>query len=258
MSRIHLFEFEDLPWFPKLIRNYMTDYLQFVANKFDIYQSSVPLIKKALLKAPENVIIDLASGGGGGWMKLSEHLVKAVPEVHICLTDLYPNIEAFKKHKDARPGLMGYSTQSVSALNVPDGLMGLRTQFLSFHHFRKNDAKQILQNAVDSGTPIAIFEAQQRSVAHFIQFFFSPISVLLLTPQIKPATFGRYFFTYLIPLVPLFTWWDGVVSVLRTYSKTELRELVSTLKDSDSFHWEIGEVKSGRFSNYYLIGTPVE
>ena len=74
MKRLHLFEFEDLQWFPKTIRNYLTDFLQIVANLFDFYQGIIPILKKGIEKSPNNTIIDLASGGGGAWLKTVQHL----------------------------------------------------------------------------------------------------------------------------------------------------------------------------------------
>ena len=41
---------------------------------------------------------------------------------------------------------------------------------------------------------------------------------LLLTPFITPRSWSRVLWTYLIPVVPLATCWDGVVSLLRVYS----------------------------------------
>ncbi len=90
--------------------------------------------------------------------------------------------------------------------------------FLSFHHFKPDEAMSILQNAVDSTLPIAIFEGQERNLSHFIKFLFSPINVLLITPFIRPFKFARILFTYFILIVPIFVFWDGNVSVLRTYS----------------------------------------
>lgn len=256
MARIHLFEFEDFQWFPSIIRNYMTDFLQFTANKFDFYKDLGPILKRGLDSTKSTRIIDLASGGGGGWMSLIPHVQKEIPEVNITLTDYYPNFPAFELNVKKHPDVLGFYNKSVDARDVPSELKGLRTQFLSLHHFRPDDAKKILQNAVDSGQPIAIFEAQQRTVLHFIQFFFSPINVLILTPFIKPFSVGRIFFTYLLPLVPLFTWWDGLVSVLRTYSKKELEDLVNSLENKDRFDWEIDHTNSKPAKVYYLLGTP--
>ena len=48
MKRIHLFEFEDQTWFPSFLRNYVTDFLQFLSNKAKVYESVVPEINQAL------------------------------------------------------------------------------------------------------------------------------------------------------------------------------------------------------------------
>ena len=138
---------------------------------------------------------------------------------------------------------------------MPKDLKGLRTQFLSLHHFKPNDAKQILQNAVDSESSIAIFEAQERSVASVFAMVFSPLTVLFTTPFIKPFKIGRIIFTYIIPLVPIFVMWDGVISALRTYSVKEMNQLVDSLNNKESFNWEIGKIKSGPSVVMYLIGV---
>lgn len=256
MGRLHLIEFEDQHWFPAPIRNYMTDFLQFMSNTFDFYKTTIPILKKGLDSIDSKQIIDLASGGGGGWLKLSEHLSQNLPAVKVHLTDFYPNTAAFERTQSLRPDMFSYSTKPVNALDVPQDLIGLRTQFLSFHHFKEKDAIQILQNAVDAKSPIALFEAQQRSIGDFIKFFFSPISVAIVTPFIRPFSLGRIVFTYLIPIVPAFTWWDGLVSVIRTYSKKELNEMIGKLNNSDQFLWEIDAVKNGPNKIHYLLGIP--
>lgn len=254
MARVHLFEFEDFSWFPKGLRNYMTDFLQFVSNRFDVYKNVVPMIGEVMKESGTNQIIDLASGGGGGLLTLSEHLRKNNPELKIILTDFYPNIDAFKTTA-AKSDVFTFYEKSVDARNVPAELKGLRTQFLSLHHFRPEDAVLILQNAVDSGNPIALFETQERNLPSILAMIFSPVSVILTTPFICPFKTGRIIFTYLIPLVPLFILWDGIVSALRTYSVKEMHELVSKVKNHESYEWQIGKKKSGPAAVPYLIGT---
>ncbi|MEM1124359.1 MAG: hypothetical protein AAGJ18_28230 [Bacteroidota bacterium] len=256
MPRFHLIEFEDQQWFPKTIRNYMTDFLQFVTNQFNLFKASVPILEKGLAKSGGSQIIDLASGGGGAWLKLVGHLQQKHPDIQVKLTDYFPNHTAFEKIVAKGDGHFSFEEESVNALEVPPHLKGFRTQFLSFHHFKPEDAQQILQNAVDHQSVIGIFEGQKRSVAHFIQFFFSPINVLLMTPFIRPFSLGRIIFTYLIPIVPIFVWWDGLVSVLRTYSVKEMRTMTKALKHGNNFEWEIGEVKNGPVTNLYLLGYP--
>ncbi len=256
MPRLHLFEWEDQRWFPGFIRDYMTDYLRFVTTKADMYQGAVPVLRKGIAKSGNQTIIDLASGGGGGWLKIAEHLRAAGEQFQVVLTDYFPNIPAFKRMEAQGGGQFSYHSESVSALDVPEHLQGLRTQFLSFHHFKPEDAQQILQNAVDRKASIAIFEAQERSIAHFIQFFFSPIFVLLLTPLIRPFRLGRLIFTYLIPIVPLAVFWDGLVSVLRTYTPSEMEAMTQQLQGGDQYEWEIGKTKTGQVTVVHLLGYP--
>jgi len=255
MARIHLFEFEDLSWFPSFLRNYGTDFLQFLANKTPMYDPAVPIIKKTLKKSGTNRITDLGSGGGGGLLRINKGLLKDIPELEVLLTDYYPNTNAFS-YTQKKAKNISYIEKSVDARDVPSGLIGLRTLFLALHHFKPNDARLILQNAVDSNQPIAIFEAQERSIASFIAMFFSPLTVLFATPFIRPFKFGRLLFTYLIPIVPLFVWWDGMVSSLRTYSVPELQELGDGLNHKDRFDWDIQRIKSGPGVLIYMVGSP--
>ena len=62
MGRIHLFEFEYMKWFPSFLRNYGTDFLQFLSNKTKMYKPVIPIIKKGLEKSKTNAIIDLGPG----------------------------------------------------------------------------------------------------------------------------------------------------------------------------------------------------
>jgi hypothetical protein len=254
MSRIHLFELEDQKWFPTFLRDYGTDFLQFLSNKTKMYKPVLPVIAKGLKKSGTNQIIDLGSGGGGGLIWLNSELLKEFPDLKITLTDFYPNKSAFELTKKKSDNF-DYILTPVDARDVPEELDGLRTQFLSLHHFKPKDAKRILQNAVDAGKSIAIFEAQERSFFSILAMLFSPISLLLTTPFIRPFKIGRIIFTYLIPIMPLFVLWDGVVSSLRTYSVKEMNQLVESLNNSDQFDWEINRVKSGPAVVLYLLGT---
>lgn len=255
MARIHAFEWEDQSWFPGFLRNYMTDFLQFLTNKTKMFVPIIPEITSLLEKTGTSTIIDLGSGGGGGLLSLNQELIKKNPAVKFVLTDLYPNFRAFQFTKSQAPNFESVP-ESVDARNVPEHLKGLRTMFLAFHHFKPDDALQILQNAVNSGQPILIVEGQERSIPSFLAMFFSPLTVLFTTPFIKPFSLERIIFTYPIPLVPLFTWWDGMVSSLRTYSVAEMEGLISEVIDRKKFEWKTGRIKSGPGYLLFLSGRP--
>src|SRR5262249_303428 len=124
----------------------------------------------------------------------------------------------------------------------PDQLIGLRTVFNSFHHFRESDARKILLDAVKAGQPIAIFEYTERAVLiAFLTMILTPFLVALATPFIRPFRWSRLVLTYVLPLVPFTCWWDGVVSQLRAYTVEELNTLTKELS-CDSYSWHAGTV----------------
>lgn len=257
MKRLHLFEFEDQSWFPKIFRDLTTDYLRHSAARSEgnLYEHILPVLKKGLAKSHTEQIVDLASGGGGALISLNDQLKKNYPGLKVLLTDLYPNLDAFRRIRQSSSNI-DYISSSVDAANVPSHLKGLRTQFLSFHHFKPRDARRILQNALDSGCAIMIVEDQDRSLSSFLCELYAPVGLLLTAPVIKPFKLSRLIFTYLLPIIPLTLLWDGIVSCLRTYSLKEMDTLINRLDNKDAFHWESGRVKPGMRPLIYLLGTP--
>ena len=263
MKRIHLFEFTDLSWYPDLFRRIQTDYLQFVASLGSGHKYLIPLFRRAMQSIHTNEIVDLCSGGTGPWVHLVAQLEQAGLPVHITLTDKYPNPESIQKWSATYQQRIKYLAEPVDAMNVPESLKGMRTLFEGFHHFKPDQAKLILQDAVKKRTAIGIFEASLKPPIGVILLLFSPLitiaSYFFMTPFIKPRTFARFLWTYLIPVVPLATSWDGVISLLRTYSPQELKELTVSCP-SYHYTWETGYASTGTpvFSFTYLVGHPFE
>lgn len=262
MRRIHLFEFTDQPWYPQVFRHIQTDYLQFVTTRGAGHQNLVPLFEKALQQAGTRKIVDLCSGGTGPWVQLREQLEQAGLRVKVKLTDKYPSPEAMQKWSRASQEGIEYLPQAVDAMNVPIHLKGMRTMFEGFHHFKPRQARLILQDAYDQGVAIGIFEASLKPPQGPVIFILSPLMTLLgylfATPFIKPHSWSRFLWTYLLPIVPLATCWDGLVSFLRVYSQSELKELIEPLERED-YRWEIGQASTGTplFVFTYLLGYPL-
>ena len=83
-----------------------------------------------------------------------------------------------------------------------------------------------------------------------------PLGMLLVTPFLKPFKFSRLFFTYLIPLIPLYTIWDGLVSILRLYSPKDLYKIANSIPNHN-YTWRLGQVKNVLgIKVAYLIGVP--
>ena len=202
-----------------LFRDAITDTLRFFSIKFNIYGPVVPRLKRILESLGCRDIIDLGSGGSGPILLVQRRLVnKEGCYVKVTLTDLFPNFEAFEKASEQSRGSIDYIATPVDATDVSEYLEGFRTMFASFHHFKPEKASMILQDAWRKRVGIGVFEFTNRSPAMFVVMLFSPILILLVTPFIKPLTWKKLFWTYLVPLIPLTGLWDGIVSYLRTYS----------------------------------------
>jgi hypothetical protein len=79
---------------------------------------------------------------------------------------------------------------------------------------------------------------------------------MIITPFLKPFKLSRLFFTYIIPLIPVTTTWDGLVSILRMYPPNEMLKMAKEA-GGDDYIWKAGKAK-GRFGNtiMYLTGYP--
>ena len=259
MKRLHLIEICDQHWCPRTVRDGATDYLQFVIAATKLYGVIVPILTAALQRTGTRQVLDLCSGAAGPWLWLQPVFAERGVRISVCLTDKYPNIDAFRQLTRLSQLLISYQPQSVDATRVPVELKGFRTIFSAFHHFRPEQACAVLADAVRKRQCIAIFEGTQRRVLSLLLMLLVPLMVLLLTPFIRPFRWSRLLWTYLIPLIPLAAMFDGLVSCLRTYSVGELRDLVSRL-DANDYHWDIGSVKNtaGPIPITYLIGVPNE
>ncbi len=130
--------------------------------------------------------------------------------------------------------------------------------FASFHHFRPEAALQILRDAFEQRRVICVFEATSRTLPAIATAILIPLLVLVLTPLVRPVSWVQILFTYLIPILPLLIFWDGLVSQLRTYSPEELNGFAASLR-SPEYQWEIGLIEIPRMPAGvpYLIGRPV-
>ena len=256
MGRVHLFEFHELPWFPAVWRDLLTDFLSFYAAVFRPYACVAPLLAEALEQEGTTRIVDLCSGAGRPLLSLLPALQGlGSHDLEVTLTDKYPNAETLEFSGGAGAHVT-YLETPIDAADVPIGLKGFRTLFTSFHHFRPVAARAILANAVDDGDGVGIFEYTERNwLIWGLPTLLIPLFVWLCTPFMRPFRWRRLLWTYLVPIVPIVAMWDGFVSNLRTYSVEELRDLVDKV-DSPRYTWKIGRARSiGASRVTYAVGT---
>ena len=253
MRRLHLFEFGDLPWFPRILHDAETAYLAASYKLFpDFARSWAQIISTQFTPGQPAEILDLCAGSGGAMPGIIEDLENRGYEPRATLTDLYPNPQSVSHSS------MHWLTGPVDATRVPPDLAGVRTMFSAFHHFRPHAAKAILEDAFNRRRPICIFESGQGTLVGCLNMLGVPLAVLLMMPFTRPFRLGYAVFTYLIPLLPLILLWDGMVSMLRIYSPEQMRQLTKDLQAPD-YSWEAGRIRIRRIPGGlpYLVGRPL-
>lgn len=257
MKRRHLFETHEEPWCPRPIRDAETDYLQFAVAKTRPYAPLVPILVNALQRAGARQVLDLCAGAGGPWFRLQPELAARGWNVSVLLSDKFPNDSVTTQSGTPTNPMIRYHPSPVDATQVPAELTGFRTLFSSFHHFRPDDARALLADAVRRREGIAVVEGSHRSVCGLLAGFLVPLMVLAVTPFIRPFRWSRLILTYLVPVVPLDCAFGWVVSCLRTYTIAELRAMTESLHAED-YTWDIGEVRhpASPIPITYLIGCP--
>jgi hypothetical protein len=253
MRRVQLFEFLDQSWLPGRLRTAVTRYLTatYATTPFPVLWAAI--LARALDRCQSGGVVDLGSGAGGPMELVLDELARLKHWPQVTLTDLYPEPTSAACSTPS----ISYWPEPVSAARVPPQLQGLRTLFVTFHHFAPPLARAVLQDAFRQRQPICIFEATSRTGPAIAASFLIPAMVLLLTPSVRPITMYQIVFTYLIPVIPLLAVWDGLVSQLRTYSIAELKELAADFT-APEYEWEFGliEAKGILYKTCYLIGRP--
>ena len=247
MRRRQLFEIHDWSRCPKAVRNGLTDFLQTSIDLQNTYEPIRTRLLEAIAQSQSSAVVDLCSGAGGPWVTWTR---KGLARVPVTLTDKFPNWTAMERLGGNGSTALRYYPQSVDATAVPSELKGFRTIFTAFHHFTPAQGKTIIDDAVRNGQGIGVFEFTSRTFLQTLSMLLSPIGVWLFTPLTKKVRWPVLALTYLLPVIPLVTCIDGVLSCLRSYTENDLRALA----DSPDYQWATGKQKGIT----YLIGVPVK
>src|SRR5712691_2610808 len=152
MRRVHLFEWEDQAWLPRVFRDFITDHLRYTHNEAmrePVNVAMAKLLASLLTRTRTTEIVDLCAGAGGPIAEIGRILVEelSVP-VKILLTDLFPNVAAFKALEAQSGGRVSARYEPTNATDVPGELQGVRTLFAALHHFQPSSVTLVLGDAV--------------------------------------------------------------------------------------------------------------
>ncbi|KAL7938711.1 hypothetical protein V8C35DRAFT_288956 [Trichoderma chlorosporum] len=246
IPRLHLFEIDDQPWFPSFLRSHVQDALTLAWNSNTPLQPDSPariaastLIRQLGSSLSSYTFIDFCAGGGGPTpaiqQAINSHLsAQDKPPVDFVLTDLHPNIAAWKRIVMKFPGIT-YESQSVDASNAPKDLVErpggkkvMRLFNLSFHHFDDALARGILKDTANTSHGFAIFELQDRSFASAVSVFMFGVGAIVMAPifALKRKSLAIFIFSWIIPVLPFVLVFDGLVSCLRVRTPGEIESLL--------------------------------
>ncbi|HKS07117.1 MAG TPA: hypothetical protein VJR92_12475 [Gemmatimonadaceae bacterium] len=258
--RRQLFEFEDADWLPSPIRDGGLDFLRHIIVATKFYDCVAPILSRALAHTGDTGIIDLCSGGGGPIEQLRTRVAETIgKDLRVTLTDRFPNVPAFQWLHRRTNGRIEFKSMSIDATRVPADLAGFRTMFSAAHHFAPDALREVLRDAVSARRGIALFDASERGIRPLLGIplilLVHPILFLLCTPFFRPFRWSRLLLTYVVPLIPLYTMWDGCISGLRTHQPEDLLSIARSV-DGD-YDWAAGKLRNNIGANVaYLVGTP--
>lgn len=252
MRRLHLFEFGDQTWLPRPLREAEQAYLVTAYRLTPLARAWAEKFVSALRPGRRIDLLDLCSGAGGAMPSFLEELEKRGCAATAVLSDLYP-VGNGKPHPR-----LSWLPQPLDATRVPPELAGVRTMFSAFHHFRPEAARAILADTFRCRRSICIFEFGSGTLLGVATMILVPLNVLALMALARPFRWGNLVFTYLIPVLPLMIFWDGVVSMLRLYSPEQMRALTAELQAPD-YIWEVGRLHVSGIPGGlpYLVGRTV-
>lgn len=254
MRRQPWFEMHDSPWFPGYLRDLVTEALETIWNQNGTYRPIAGRLRDALRRAQPEQVVDLCSGGGGPWTGLYAE-VAGGRRLDLRLTDLHPNARLLERAAADGNGIRAHAAP-VDATRVPATLRGFRTMFSSFHHFDPEQARAILADAFRQRQGIAVFDAARPTAKTILAVTGVPVLAVWAALTARPFRWSRFFWSCIVPAVPLVLWVDGVLSCLRSYTEQDLQELISGLSAPD-YRWETGEERRRIVSIQYLVGIPV-
>src|SRR5579863_9880896 len=125
LLRLHLFELEDLEWFPHTIRNLALDYLGFMEVRFALHKPVMPLLRRMFAQTGTLNVVDLCSGRGELVVRLYEALTSEGIDVEFTLTDKFPNLVALRYISSQHPLKLHYVTGSVDGTKVPSSISSI-------------------------------------------------------------------------------------------------------------------------------------
>lgn len=238
MRRLHLFELDDQPWYPRALGDAGTAYLNTLQERLGLDAVLGGLVAEHLDRTGATRVVDLCAGSGGPSIAISRWLEGHGRALPFVATDRRPERLPQATRIIAHP-------DPVDATAVPQELSGLRTMHNALHHFPDEAARAVLADAARQKQPMLVVELSERSAAAVVGSAFIPLMVCALMPLVRPLRADWLALTYLFPVLPWAIAWDGLVSHLRCRTVDELQALADST-GVRGYRWQAGRTAVGK------------
>lgn len=235
IGRKHLFEFNDWAITPQFLRQSITEILGKTVSRGAIYAPALPLFNAFCVQTRCHSVLDLCSGSGQASALFIASLEgKQAAGIQFHLSDLNPFNPATSSQLPANVSKIERPVDACKVDGTPPHQA--RMMIAAFHHFKPQQAKHILLDAVKANTSVFIVEPFPRRLRSTLPFFVHSFIPGAMNPISSNSHRGlKALFTYLLPVIPLLGWWDTIISALRMYTEQEYLTMVAEATD---YHWQ--------------------
>jgi hypothetical protein len=240
MRRIDLFEFNDQPWLPEVLRESITESLGWGIRSSRVFEAVAPVFAEFLKSSGGAEVLDLCSGSGEP-MDVLLDAMRSVggPLPRVTLSDLFPNQASLERVARRRPDAFHVASGPIDATRVPrQQRQPVRTIINTLHHFSPEVVRSILRDCVRSSVSIFVIESFPRSLPRAMRLTPALIRAALLNPL--RASRRRIAKAALTPAVFAIGAFDLLASVMRIHTVEELSALAQSI-DAPGYRWGGGQ-----------------
>lgn len=210
-------ELEDYHWFPQSFRRFQTDFIGFFVLKFQFYKPFVTHLKQLNWKGKQ---LDLCSGSGQPAISIFND---SNTFDNITLSDKFPDF-----HQPISNNIH-FEMQSVDALTHVFESDVTYTMYNAFHHFTDAQKQLIVAKITEANAKAIFVEILNPNIVQIVKVLLAgTIGAFFLMPFVKPFSMKRLVFTYILPINLFTISYDGVVSVLKSKSIHQYKQLFSS------------------------------
>lgn len=238
-------ELEDYPWFPSYLRKMQLEYVGWISVQLKLYKPALELLGKF----PSNKWTDLASGSGWPAFYLQKN---ASHQIHYTLSDLYPDSVSNEVKNQVEIKL-----EPLNLIELEPETGKQYSIFNAFHHFSLEQQKQLINKMKEAKASCIIAEVLEPTWICFLQVTLAAFILQPLTSwAIRPFSILRLITTYIIPIQLITVAWDGWISVLKSKTAKQYKELLIEFADHQ-YSIEVKRIQQLQGNLIIIIAQPI-